>query len=48
MAIETVGLNKYFTQKAKIARAVDGVDLQVRKGELFGLVGPNRAGKTAF
>ena len=27
-------------------RAVDGVDLTVRKGECFGLLGPNGAGKT--
>lgn len=26
--------------------AVDGVDLQIRRGELFGLLGPNGAGKT--
>ncbi len=28
--------------------AVDGVDLQVRPGELFGLLGPNGAGKTTL
>ena len=27
-------------------RAVDGVDLTVRRGEIFGLLGPNGAGKT--
>ena len=27
-------------------KAVDGLDLAVRKGELFGLLGPNGAGKT--
>ncbi|MDQ7842538.1 MAG: ATP-binding cassette domain-containing protein [Armatimonadota bacterium] len=27
-------------------RAVDGIDLQIRRGELFGLLGPNGAGKT--
>jgi ABC-2 type transport system ATP-binding protein len=27
-------------------RAVDGVDLHVRRGEVFGLLGPNGAGKT--
>lgn len=29
-------------------RAVDGVTLQIRAGEVFGLIGPNRAGKTTL
>lgn len=28
------------------ANAVDGLDLQIRQGEIFGLLGPNGAGKT--
>jgi len=29
-------------------RALDGIDLQVRKGEIFALLGPNGAGKTTL
>jgi branched-chain amino acid transport system ATP-binding protein len=29
-------------------RAVDDVNLKIRKGELYGLIGPNGAGKTTF
>ncbi len=40
--IEISGLNKEYSGK----KVVDGLDLQVEKGELFGFLGPNGAGKT--
>jgi ABC-2 type transport system ATP-binding protein len=40
--IETVNLTRRF----KKATAVDGLNLQVARGEVFGLVGPDGAGKT--
>jgi ABC-2 type transport system ATP-binding protein len=41
-AIRTSGLTKAFGANI----AVDHLDLEIRKGELFGLVGPDGAGKT--
>jgi len=41
-AIKAVGLSKSFGDLV----AVDGIDLSVRRGELFALLGPNGAGKT--
>src|ERR1700729_2933312 len=41
-AIEATGLVKTFGRQ----RAVDGIDLEVREGEIFGVLGPNGAGKT--
>src|SRR4051794_34341548 len=42
LAVRTTGLVKTF----KDLRAVDGIDLEVRRGEIFGVLGPNGAGKT--
>src|SRR5439155_25741399 len=40
------GLRTYFHTEAGVAKAVDGVDLDVRKGEVFGLVGESGSGKS--
>ena len=41
--IEIEGLRKFYKGKH---RGVDGVDLTVAEGEIFGFLGPNGAGKT--
>jgi ABC-2 type transport system ATP-binding protein len=40
--LEITDLTKYFGS----TRAVDGLSLQVKKGEIYGFLGPNGAGKT--
>ena len=42
--LQVIGLKKYFGG----LKAVDGVDLSVKRGETMGLIGPNGAGKTTF
>jgi ABC-2 type transport system ATP-binding protein len=42
LAIQTLNLTKRFNSLV----AVDGIELNIRKGELFALLGPNGAGKT--
>jgi ABC-2 type transport system ATP-binding protein len=42
LAIEASGLVKHFGE----TKAVDGVDLAVRRGSVYGVLGPNGAGKT--
>src|SRR5512137_1320749 len=46
--IRTESLSKHFRGAGSGAevRAVDGLDLQVSEGEVFGFLGPNGAGKT--
>jgi ABC-2 type transport system ATP-binding protein len=42
-AIQTIGLEREFGGRLK---AVDGIDLEVAPGEVYGFLGPNGAGKT--
>ena len=42
--LEAKGLVKKFAEKT----AVDGVSLQIQKGECFGILGPNGAGKSTL
>jgi peptide/nickel transport system ATP-binding protein len=44
--LEVNGLKTYFFTQAGIVKAVDGVDLAVRKGEILGLVGESGCGKS--
>ena len=48
--VEAVGLTKVFSDfwfRAK-ARAVDGIDFEIRPNEIFGLLGPNGSGKSTL
>lgn len=42
--VETRELHKHFG----VIRAVDGIDLSVKSGEIYGLLGPNGSGKTTL
>jgi ABC-2 type transport system ATP-binding protein len=43
-AVRTEGLERFFDE----TRAVDGVDLAVESGEIYGFLGPNGAGKSTL
>ncbi|MFX0095684.1 MAG: ABC transporter ATP-binding protein [Candidatus Hodarchaeota archaeon] len=46
MLIEVEKLQKYFGKREDTVKAVDGISLKIREGEIFGFLGPNGAGKT--
>src|SRR5215471_14578085 len=44
-AIDLRGVTKVYKRRV---RALDGVEMHVRRGEVFGLLGPNGAGKSTL
>jgi ABC-2 type transport system ATP-binding protein len=44
VVLETTRIQKHFGK----VRAVDGVDLSIKSGEIYGLIGPNGSGKTTL
>jgi len=48
ITVQVEGLKRQFDSKEGKVTALDGVNLQVRKGEIFGVLGPNGAGKTTI
>lgn len=46
LAIETQNLTKNFKTASGIVNAINGITIQVRRGETYGLIGPDGAGKT--
>ena len=46
LPIVAEGLQRYFGSGDDVVKAVDGVDLRIEPGEIFGFLGPNGAGKS--
>jgi ABC-2 type transport system ATP-binding protein len=45
LIVEIENLTKIYASKLRVV-ALDGIDLELKQGEIFGLLGPNGAGKT--
>lgn len=48
IALSAEGLTKRYTTDGRVALALDAVSLQVRRGQVTGLIGADGAGKTTF
>jgi ABC-2 type transport system ATP-binding protein len=48
VVIRTAGLIKDYGTGSKRIRALDGLDLEIHRGEVFGFLGPNGAGKSTM
>ncbi len=46
--IETYNLQRYYQDGENTIHAVDGIDLQIKKGEFTAIVGPSGSGKTTL
>ncbi|MFN0101371.1 MAG: ABC transporter ATP-binding protein [Bryobacteraceae bacterium] len=46
--IEAYGLKRYYHRGSETVRALDGVDISIRKGEIVSILGPSGSGKTTL
>jgi putative ABC transport system ATP-binding protein len=46
--IEAHGLKKYYHRGSEIVKALDGVDISIRQGEIVAILGPSGSGKTTL
>jgi len=47
-ALQAEKVVKIYKNRKKTTKALDGLDLEVKEGEIFGILGPNGAGKTTL
>lgn len=48
ISVEAKGLVKLYGKKKEIVKALQGISFQVTHGEIFGIIGPDGAGKTSL
>jgi len=48
LAVIVEGAKKYYYMGSEVVKALDGIDLQIRKGEYVSIMGPSGSGKTTL
>lgn len=48
VVIEAHGLKRYYHRGSETVKALDGVDVSIRKGEIVAILGPSGSGKTTL
>ena len=48
VVVETINLKKYYFLRGETVKALDGVNLTVKKGEYLSIMGPSGSGKTTL
>jgi putative ABC transport system ATP-binding protein len=48
IVIEARGLKRYYRRGSETVKALDGVDLSIRAGEIVAIIGPSGSGKTTL
>lgn len=48
VVIKAEGLKKYYARGSEVVKALDGVDLTIKRGEIVSVVGPSGSGKTTL
>ncbi|VEU66073.1 phosphate ABC transporter ATP-binding protein [Mesomycoplasma conjunctivae] len=48
IALQTKKLEKYFSHKSNIVKAVDGIDISLKTGQVLGIIGESGSGKTTI
>lgn len=46
--IESHGLKRYYRRGSEIVKALDGVDIAIKRGEMVSILGPSGSGKTTL
>ena len=48
IVIEAHGLKRYYQRGSETVKALDGVDVSIRAGEILSILGPSGSGKTTL